>query len=87
MGNLVASICNGNCLEPHILDGDYLVFDTKLKPQIGDFVCYQGIGYQLWVNEAGQEVLKNGHNTIAPPVDNNYDGVVVQINRKLRGEK
>ena len=85
--NLVAAICNGNCLEPDICDGDYLTFDTKLRPEIGDFVCCKGIGYQLQVNEAGYPILKNGHNTISPPTDESYDGVIVQRNRKLRGEK
>jgi len=85
--NLIAAICNGNCLDPNIRDGDYRVFDTKLKPEIGDFVCYKGVGYRLQVNKGGHLILKNGHNTILPPVDNNYDGVVVQRNRKLRGEK
>ena len=87
ISNLVAVICRGNCLEPDICDGDYLIFDTKLRPEIGDFVCYKGIGYRLQVNKAGHLILKNGHNTILPPVDNNYEGVVVQRNRKLRGEK
>lgn len=50
------------------------------------FVSYKGTSYRLELNENGQPVLKNGHNTILPPSDDNYDGVVVQINRKLRGE-
>jgi len=86
-GNLMTTICNGNCLEPAIYDGDYLTFNPRLKPEIGDFVCYKGIGYRLQMNEGGQPILKNGHNTILPPLDGNYDGVVIQINRKLRGEK
>lgn len=85
--NLIAIVCNGNCLQPDICDGDYLTLDTKLKPEIGDFICYKGIGYRLQLNEDAHPILKNGYNTISPPVNDNYDGVVVQINRKLRGEK
>jgi hypothetical protein len=81
--NLIAAVCSGNCLEPDICDGDYLVFNTKSKPEIGDFVCYKGIGYQLQVSEDGHTILRNGHEAISAPVDNNYDGVVIQINRKL----
>ena len=85
-GNLIAATCNEICLARDICGGDYLVLDTKLKPEIGNFVSYKGTSYRLELNEDGQPILKNGHNTILPPSDDNYDGVVVQINRKLRGE-
>jgi len=84
ISNLRITIATGDCLEPDICDGDYVTLNTKLKPEIGDFVCYKGIGYQLQVNEDGHTILKNGHGEILQS-DDNYDGVVVQMNRKLGG--
>jgi phage repressor protein C with HTH and peptisase S24 domain len=81
-----AAIVAGNCQEPVIRNGDYIIIDPNGKPEGGDYVVYNYHVYRLDVDN-GKPMLKTNYKIQQIDDIRLLDGVIIGINRKLRGEK
>jgi hypothetical protein len=81
ISNYRAAIVTGNCQEPVICNGDYIIVDPDRQPENGDYVVYKHHVYQL-ITYQGKPVLKTNYKV--QQFDDTVDGVIIGINRKFR---
>lgn len=76
----------GDCLAPEICDGDFLIINKSLTPKDNDIVVayWRGIVARYRISQDDQSYLENGYGVYEIPCSATC-GVVVAINRKLRG--
>lgn len=86
--NILGIVASGQCMEPHILRGDYVIFDRDAAPKVGNIVVASVDGevyVKRLVEVGGKKVLRGDADGCVVSLNGEAEviGVVMYIHRPL----